>query len=201
MSEQVDSVGIEEEENANINVNYSDETIVWQGGPSQWINAPAFILWFIFIALASVFLIAWKGGMQSEYQNLFSQYNDIFINGVTWACYVLISISVLSILHAALAVYYERTTITKNKIKEAKGITRIFRQELFCEISDIKDIKSPPPGLLGVLGLSTLIIETNDEDQPIIKIRAIRNRDELIKNLLPIWRQLKIERKGYFGDR
>ena len=89
---------------------------------------------------------------------------------------------------------------TRNKIKEAKGITSIFRQELFCEISDIKDINSPPAGLLGLVGLSTLVIETND-DQPIIKIRAIKNRDQLIEKLLPIWRKLKIERKGYFGDR
>ena len=98
-----------------------------------------------------------------------------------------------------LTVKYEHTVITKNKIKEAKGITRIFRQELFCEISDIKDIKSPPAGLLGLVGLSTLLIETNDDDQPLIKIRAIINRDQLISVCLPVWRKLKLERKGYFG--
>jgi hypothetical protein len=57
----------------------------------------------------------------------------------------------------------ERTTITRNKIKEAKGISSIFRQELFCEISDINDVKSPPAGLMGLLGLSTLVIETNGQ--------------------------------------
>lgn len=120
---------------------------------------------------------------------------------VHWGCIILMSLSILNILYAYLSVHYEHTVITRNKIKEAKGITSIFREELFCEISDITDIKSPPAGLLGILGLSNLVIETNDDDQPTIKIRAIKNRDDLVNTLHPIWRKLKMERKGYFGDR
>ena len=82
---------------------------------------------------------------------------------------------------------FERTVITNNKIKESKGITKLFQVDRFAEISDIRDLNSPAAGLLSLWGLSTLIIETNDEDQPIIKIRAIRDRDELIAKLLPIW--------------
>jgi hypothetical protein len=99
-----------------------------------------------------------------------------------------------------LTVKCERTVITRNKIKEAKGITSIFRQELFCEMSEVSNIKSPPAGLMGLFGLSTLVLETKDADQPIIRIRAIRNRDELVQKILPIWRKLKMDRKGYFGD-
>jgi hypothetical protein len=54
---------------------------------------------------------------------------------------------------------------------------------------------------MGLFGLSTLVIETNDEDQPIIRIRAIRNRDDLVQKILPVWRKMKMDRKGYFGDR
>jgi len=54
---------------------------------------------------------------------------------------------------------------------------------------------------MGVLGLSTLVIETNDDDQALIKIRGIKHREELIQLILPIWRKLKVDRKGYFGDR
>ena len=90
--------------------------------------------------------------------------------------------------------------ITKNKIKEARGITRLFRQEKYCEISDIKDVKSPPSGIMAIFGLSTFVIETSDEDQPIIMIRAIKDRDSLINLLLPYVRQLKNSRKGYFNQ-
>lgn len=175
-------------------VAYDDETVIWEGRPSQWVNLGTFLWWGIFLIGSGVFMLLWGAGLNEDYSQLVDQL-------VYWVCSGLITLSVLSTLYAFLSVHYEHTVITRNKIKEAKGITSIFRQELFCEISDINDVKSPPAGLLGLVGLSTLVIETNDDDQPIIKIRAIRNRDLLIKTLLPIWRKLKIDRKGYFGDR
>lgn len=175
-------------------VSYDDETIIWEGRPSQWVNFGTFLWWGIFLIGSGVFLLLWGAGLNEGY-------NASIDKAVYWVCYGLVALSLLSMLYAYLSVRYEHTVITRNKIKEAKGITSIFRQELFCEISDIKDVNSPPAGLLGLVGLSTLVIETNDDDQPIIRIRAIRNRDQLIEKLLPIWRKLKIERKGYFGDR
>jgi len=38
------------------------------------------------------------------------------------------------------------------------------------------------------------------DDQPIISIRAIPDRDALIKLLLPVWRKAKMDRKGYFAE-
>jgi membrane protein YdbS with pleckstrin-like domain len=175
-------------------VPYNDETIIWEGRPSQWVNAGNFTFWGILLVASTVFWNLWSHSLHEDYTDLADQ-------AVTVALYAIFSISILSALYAYLSVRYEHTTITMNKIKEAKGITMIFRQELFCEISDIKDINSPPAGILGLLGLSTLIIHTNDDDQPIIKIRAIRDREQLIEKLLPAWRKLRIERKGFFGDR
>ncbi|PVZ64539.1 hypothetical protein [Pelagibaculum spongiae] len=173
-------------------VAYDDETIIWQGGPSQWVNLGTFRWWGGCLVGAIMFLAMWT-------DHLSVGYGPMIRDAISWACYVLIFFSIISVLHAYLFVRYERIVITKNKIKEAKGITRIFRRELFCEISGIKDISSPPAGLLGLVGLSTLVIETNDNDQAEIKIRAIRDRDALIQKLLPVWRTLKMERKGYFG--
>lgn len=173
---------------------YDDETVIWEGRPSQWVNLGTFLWWGVFLIGSAVSLFLWGAGLNDGYRALINE-------AVYWVCYGLMGLSITSILYAYLSVHYEYTVITRNKIKEAKGITSIFRQELFCEISDIKDINSPPAGLLGLVGLSTLVIETNDDDQPIIKIRAIKSREQLIEKLLPIWRKLKIERKGYFGDR
>lgn len=179
----------------NINsVRYDDETIVWEGKPSQWVNIGTYIWWSIFLIAASTFLYVWANGYSSKYSYIINE-------SVQWVCYGLIIVSILSMMHAFLYVHYEYTIITHNKITEKKGITRYFQQVLFCEISDIKDIKSPPAGLLSLVGLSNLVIETVDDDQPLITIRAIEDRDKLISRLHPIWRKLRMERKGYFGDR
>jgi len=158
------------------NVAFEDETVIWQGRPSQWVNFGTYLWWLMVLAVSGLFLIFWNAGIKDDYADI----ADLIIG---YAGVSILIISIICILHAYLSVYYEYTIVTANKILEAKGITTIFRQELFCEISDITDIKSPPAGLLGLFGLSTLRIETNDEDQPVIDIRAIKNRDELIMNL------------------
>lgn len=195
MSENESQAPGEVEVTEDATVSYDDETVVWEGRPSQWINFGTFLWWALFLIGTGGLLLLWNSSsMQHEYNAATGEL-------VLWGSVILMSLSVLNILYAYLSVHYEHTVITRNKIKEAKGITSIFRQELFCEISDITDIKSPPAGLLGILGLSNLVIETNDDDQPTIRIRAIRNRDDLVNTLHPIWRKLKVERKGYFGDR
>jgi hypothetical protein len=178
---------------ASTPVSYDNEEVVWEGSPSQIVNLGSFIFWGLVFAAAGVGLVLWNAGLKAQYTPLIDQI-------VRYSIYGLLIVGVLNVLMSYLTVKCERTVITRNKIKEAKGITSIFRQELFCEMSEVSDIKSPPAGLMGLFGLSTLVLETKDADQPIIRIRAIRNRDELVQKILPIWRKLKMDRKGYFGD-
>ena len=178
---------------ASTPVSYDNEEVVWEGSPSQIVNLGSFIFWGLVCAAAGVGLVLWNAGLNEQYTPLIDQV-------VRYSIYGVLIVGVLNVLMSYLTVKCERTVITRNKIKEAKGITSIFRQELFCEMSEVSDIKSPPAGLMGLFGLSTLVLETKDADQPIIRIRAIRNRDELVQKILPIWRKLKMDRKGYFGD-
>ena len=178
---------------ASTPVSYDNEEVVWEGSPSQIVNLGGFIFWGLVFAAAGVGLVLWNAGLKEQYTPLIDQV-------VRYSIYGLLIVGVLNVLMSYLTVKCERTVITRNKIKEAKGITSIFRQELFCEMSEVSDIKSPPAGLMGLFGLSTLVLETKDADQPIIRIRAIRNRDELVQKILPIWRKLKMDRKGYFGN-
>ncbi|HIO03670.1 hypothetical protein AWH63_17770 [Marinobacter sp. C18] len=178
---------------ASTPVSYDNEEVVWEGSPSQIVNLGGFIFWGLVFAAAGVGLVLWNAGLKEQYTPLIDQV-------VRYSIYGLLIVGVLNVLMSYLTVKCERTVITRNKIKEAKGITSIFRQELFCEMSEVSNIKSPPAGLMGLFGLSTLVLETKDADQPIIRIRAIRNRDELVQKILPIWRKLKMDRKGYFGD-
>lgn len=173
------------------NLAYDDETIIWKGRPSQWVNLGTFVFWTL-LMLASLFFVAlWTSGLSDAYSTII----DTVVVTIVW---VLVVISFLNIALAYLNVRFERTVITKNKIKESRGITRLFQVDKFAELADIKDFESPAAGILAIWGLSTLLIHTHDEDQPLIQIRAIRDRDDLINKLLPIWRELKIERKGYF---
>lgn len=175
-------------------IKFDDETILWEGGPSQIINFPKFV-GCIGTALFSAYcLIQWHNGLYLGYEDLTPYINT--------TCQTMMAIPVLLMLFYYLDIRFEHTIITRNKIKEQKGITRIFRQEKYCELSDIRDIESPAPGLLlGICGLSSVIIETNDDDQLFIEIRAIADRDNLIEKLLPLWRKIKLERKGFFADR
>ena len=164
---------------ASTPVSYDNEEVVWEGSPSQIVNLGGFIFWGLVFAAAGVGLVLWNAGLREQYTPLIDQV-------VRYSIYGLLIVGVLNVLMSYLTVKCERTVITRNKIKEAKGITSIFRQELFCEMSEVSDIKSPPAGLMGLFGLSTLVLETKDADQPIIRIRAIRNRDELVQKILPI---------------
>ena len=172
---------------------YEDESVIWSGKPSQVVNLPTYLWWGgISIALL-ICKSMWDSGYADEYPAIVDTIVGYSVAGVH-------ILSVLSCLYAYLTVKYTQTTITRNKILEVRGITRIFRREMYCEISDVKDVQSPPAGLLAFFGLASIVMETSDHDQPIIKIRAIRNRDKVVQAFLPVWRALKVERRGYFSD-
>lgn len=172
---------------------YSDESVLWEGKPSQIVNLPTYLWWGGISIAILVFKSIWDSGMSKQYPEIV----DLLI---FWSTTAVQFIAVISMIYAYLTVRYTHTVITQNKIKEVKGITRIFRQELFCEISDVKDVKSPAAGLLALFGLASIVMETSDNDQPIIKIRAIKNRDKVVERFLPVWREMKVERRGYFSD-
>lgn len=189
-------------QNSN-SISYGDEEVLWDGSPSQWVNAGTFLWWSLVLLCLIFFRMEWHVNIiPSGVLNLIlgkttidmSMLDTIVTN--FWFCAVVIVL--VRMIYAYLIVKCEHTVITKNKIKESKGITSVFRKDLYCELSDVNDFKSPPAGLMGLIGLSTLVLETQDNDQRIITIRGIRNREELENKIRPIWRKLKIDRKGYF---
>ena len=177
--------------NPDVITAYDDETVIWEGGPSQWVNLSTFLWWGIVCGGLFFCNLIWSNGLSEGYPALV---NTI----IHYASMAIYTVAAINTLYVILAVRYEHTTITHNKIKESHGVTKIFQQDLFCELSDVTDIKSPPAGLLALVGLASIIIETNDNDQPIIKIRAIRNRSDVVNRVIPVWRKLRQDRKGFF---
>ena len=112
---------------------YEDESVIWSGKPSQVVNLPTYLWWGgISIALL-ICKSMWDSGYADEYPAIVDTIVGYSVAGVH-------ILSVLSCLYAYLTVKYTHTTITRNKILEVRGITRIFRREMYCEISDVKDV-------------------------------------------------------------
>ena len=76
----------------------------------------------------------------------------------------------------------------------------IFQKIKFCELSKVTDIEAPSAGLLGLLGLSDIVFTTKDADQPVIRIRGIKNREQVLEKIFPAWRRVKVDRRGYFWE-
>lgn len=173
---------------------YSDETIVWQGSPSQWLNLGNYIFYGFLWSLSPTFVLLWHGlGYQYSYSEHEQLYQSMVLAfAIMPPCFL---------FWAWLKLKCERITITKNKITEASGVSAIFRDEKYCEIADVYDIKSPPAGLLALVGRASLVLLTRDEDQPVIKLRAIKNRDQVKNMLFPLVRELTKDRKTYFKDK
>lgn len=93
-----------------VNLAYDDETIVWEGRPSQWVNFGTFIFWTIAMIAVLVFMAVWNGGMNEGYSELI----DTVVIATLWTVVV---IAVLNIVLPYLQTHYEYTVITKNKIK------------------------------------------------------------------------------------
>ena len=174
-------------------ISYDDESLVWRGSPSQWLNFGTFFFYGLLWISAPFMMVFWHVfGYQYEY----SEYETVY----DLVSKTLLIAPPLIMFWAWLKLKYEVTEITKNQIKESNGITPMFRTRLYCEISDVIDFRAPPAGWLGLIGRSTLILETKDKDQPRITIRAVKDREKLISMLKPLFRNLKQGRKSYFSD-
>jgi len=170
-------------------VAYHDETVIWSGSPSQWVNFQKYFWWFCIGAIGCAPLVYWYGfGGQDQLPKLGPVV--IIFSGLVMGW------SALIILYHWIKLRCNHVSITQNKITIATGFTALFRSEKYCELSDVIDVEAPAPGLMGLLGLGSLVLRTNDSDQPEITIMALRNRVELRDALMPLIRRLRVERNS-----
>jgi membrane protein YdbS with pleckstrin-like domain len=170
-------------------VSYHDETILWRGSPSQWLNVARYLWWFTIGSVGIGLLVYWYGfGGQAQIPRLEPVILILSAALIGWAAVM------ITYFWVRLRCY--RTIISQNRITIAIGLTALFRSERYCELSDVIDIEAPAPGIMGLVGLGTLVLRTNDPDQPVIEIEAIRNRMELRDALMPLIRRLRVERNA-----
>lgn len=170
-------------------VSYHDETILWKGSPSQWLNVVRFFWWFTVAAFGLGLLTYWYGfGGRQQAPHL----EPVVLILAT----ILIGWSGIMVCYFWVRLRCNHTIISQNKITTVSGVTVLFRSERYCELSDVIDIEAPAPGVMGLVGLGSLVLRTNDPDQPEIEITAIRNRMELRDALMPLIRRLRVERNA-----
>lgn len=170
-------------------VSYHDESVLWKGTPSQWLNIVRYLWWLMIGGVGTGLLAYWYGfGGEEQIPHLEPVVLIVACILIGWAAVM------VSYYWVRLRCY--RTIITQNKITIATGLTSLFRSEKYCELSDVIDIEAPAPGIMGLVGLGTLVLRTNDPDQPEIQIQAIRNRMELRDALMPLIRRLRVERNA-----
>lgn len=171
-------------------IDYDDETILWESYPSQWLN---FFYYFfytgVWLIIPAIYIIYPEKSM--HYMEM-----DIVI---PFAGALLISPPLIMLYHY-FNLRCQVTRLTRNQIIETSGITALFRQSKYCEVSDITDISTPPAGLLGLVNRATLTIKTIDETQAVIKFRGIQDIDKLIAIINPLRRKQRIDRRIYMHN-
>ena len=170
-------------------VSYNDETVLWSGSPSQWLNFGKYLLWLMVLSVGVGVWVYWYGyggrALLPQFDPVVAPLGAVFVG---WSLFMM--------MYHWLRLKCHKTTITQNKITVSTGFTVFFRSERYCELSDVVDIEAPAPGILGIVGLGSLLLRTVDSDQPEINLYAIRNRMELRDSLLPLVRRLRVERNA-----
>ncbi len=136
----------------------SEETSLWKGSPSQWLN-----LWTFVIAGLMIAGIAVAG---------------FFTAGLALIGLIL---PLVWILWRYLAVRCQTFELTTERLKITDGVINQHLDEV--ELYRVKDVLMTRPWWMRVTGLATLVLETSDRSLPMLTIPAIRGGAELREQL------------------
>lgn len=135
----------------------SDETTLWKGSPSQWLNLGPFVITLLLI-----------GGVVA---------GGIFFPPA-WA---LIVIPVLYAVWRFLLVKSRSFELTTERLRVTEGV---FNQKIDeIELYRVKDISMERPFWMRMTGLASVNIQTSDRSLPFLTIPAIPNGVELREKL------------------
>jgi uncharacterized membrane protein YdbT with pleckstrin-like domain len=135
----------------------NQETTLWQGGPSQWLNLGHYV--FAVILAAGVIV----GGLFFP---------------PAWA---LIAVPFFYVGWRFLVVRSTRFALSTERLRVTRGVFNQTIDEI--ELYRVKDIMMERPFWMRITGLSSILLETSDRSQPTLVLPAIPNGMELRENL------------------
>ena len=148
----------------------SDETTIWSGSPSQWLNAGWFAACLIgavgFIAAAVVFSVPLV------------------------AAFAVIPVMVA--LSKALAVRTTRIEVTTERITTTVGI--FSRHKWDIELYRVKDTTLHEPFLLRLVRRANILIISSDRSTPTVALRAVPDGEWLRQQIRTNVEQLRLKR-------
>jgi len=133
-----------------------EETLLWRGRPSQWINLGAYLLCLLLAA-----------GVVAGYA--FARQQPLILAGL--AVPALIAFAVWWKTRAQV---YELTT---ERLRTSQGALSRRTSEL--ELYRVRDYTVVEPFWLRLVGCGSLVIETADRSTPQVEIRAVHGVNEL----------------------
>lgn len=135
----------------------SNESTLWQGSPSQWLNLGPYLLILLMAAGA-------------------------ITGGVFFPpAFALLAIPLLYAVWRWQLVRSTRFELTTERLRLTRGVINQRIDEI--ELYRVKDISMIRPLWMRLTGLASVILETSDRSQPELVIRAVANGVELREEL------------------
>ena len=149
-----------------------EETTIWRGTPSQLINFPVFLV----CALAAGALLGVGGVLYSR--GTIAPAADMAIAG---AALIPLAIS----FWKWLVVRCRRYELTTERLLLTSGV--FSRDSQALELYRVKDYSLSEPLLLRLFGLGDIVLNTSDESNPTVTLRAVSGaqtlRDDIRKHV------------------
>jgi uncharacterized membrane protein YdbT with pleckstrin-like domain len=139
----------------------SEETTLWKGSPSQWLNLGPFVMALILIA--AIVIGAVLSGPLLPFVLI-----GLIIPGI-W------------MLWKYLTVRCQRYELTTERLKIVNGVINQHIDEV--ELYRVKDVLMVRPWWMRITGLATLHLETSDRSLPQLIVPAIQGGAELREQL------------------
>lgn len=159
----------------------SEETSLWKGSPSQWLNLGKHT-----VAIIAVVAIVTGG---------------VFAGPLMPMVLIVLLLPLLWALWNYLKVRCQGYELTSERLKITQGVINQHLDEV--ELYRVKDVVMVRPWWMRITGLASLILETSDRSLPQLTIPAVKDGVELREQLrkqVEIQRDRKRVRETDFED-
>lgn len=159
----------------------TEETTLWKGSPSQWLNLGP----FSFAGILAIGLIL----------------VGILVPPAALFAFPAVLLPIIYLIWRFLKIRCERYELTSERIRVTRGVVNQHIDEI--ELYRVKDTLTIRTWWMRLTGLATIRMETSDRTQPVLEILAIPGGLELRENLrkcVEIQRDRKRVRETDFED-
>jgi uncharacterized membrane protein YdbT with pleckstrin-like domain len=143
----------------------TQEKVLYQGGPSQMLNANIYFMCAVMLLLSMISVPLWKNVLE----HAVPQYKGIYL--ITSKAFFFISI--YWAIKSWLEIKSHKYKISTERLSESEGIFSRTTHEL--ELFRVRDITFSEPFSLRMIGCGDIILNTTDKTTPIVVIHGVKD--------------------------